>query len=421
MRAPTMIENAKKRSPTISQSAWKLPMPSPTRSNQPSVRSASSEEFFALFRHVDVRTQRRTKGPLTSSVLARRRARSSLAQCRHTARILTPFATLRVLPRRAALQHSHVAEREVVFSPGLSDRSERERAVISSVVFQREIVAAGVEARGSARACGMCVSTGQRRTLGGTSRDQRPRSALRRRPGGQRHPPQVQEEALRAAGAARIGEQVRGAAANRGLDGPRQPPFVADAGAERGERLAEVGAVRGEVAREGVTERAMGALDDAVRRRRAARCPLRERRDAPTRAWRRASPSRRRRCARGGRRGARARRRASRGSSSRCRTRCTRPPARRPLDRSRIAESMHDAHGVTRQTRGHVAMRAHLVERDADRSLTIFANHRQCDLALRSSRPSRFRSCTQLACGRGHHRREDVVLLPYSSTANANL
>ena len=43
MRAPTMIENAKKRSPTISQSAWKLPMPSPMRSNQPSVRTASSE------------------------------------------------------------------------------------------------------------------------------------------------------------------------------------------------------------------------------------------------------------------------------------------------------------------------------------------------------------------------------------------
>src|SRR5260221_14067716 len=43
MRAPTMIENAKKRSPTISQSAWKLPMPSPMRSNHPSVRTASSD------------------------------------------------------------------------------------------------------------------------------------------------------------------------------------------------------------------------------------------------------------------------------------------------------------------------------------------------------------------------------------------
>jgi len=31
IRAPTMIENAKKRSPTISQSAWKLPILSPIR------------------------------------------------------------------------------------------------------------------------------------------------------------------------------------------------------------------------------------------------------------------------------------------------------------------------------------------------------------------------------------------------------
>jgi len=46
MRAPTMIENAKNRSPTISQSAWKLPIPSPIRSNQPSVRRASSGNCF---------------------------------------------------------------------------------------------------------------------------------------------------------------------------------------------------------------------------------------------------------------------------------------------------------------------------------------------------------------------------------------
>ena len=42
MRAPTMIEKAKKRSPMISQSAWNEPIPSPMRSNQPSVRTASS-------------------------------------------------------------------------------------------------------------------------------------------------------------------------------------------------------------------------------------------------------------------------------------------------------------------------------------------------------------------------------------------
>ena len=48
MRAPTMIENAKKRSPMISQSAWKDPMPSPMRSNQPSVRTASRSKSRCL-------------------------------------------------------------------------------------------------------------------------------------------------------------------------------------------------------------------------------------------------------------------------------------------------------------------------------------------------------------------------------------
>src|SRR5262245_36972849 len=43
MRAPVIIAKAKKRAPTMSHSAWKLPMPSPMRSNQPSVRMASKE------------------------------------------------------------------------------------------------------------------------------------------------------------------------------------------------------------------------------------------------------------------------------------------------------------------------------------------------------------------------------------------
>ncbi len=45
-RARRSIEKAKKRSPTMSQRAWKLPIPSPMRSNQPSVRTASSENSF---------------------------------------------------------------------------------------------------------------------------------------------------------------------------------------------------------------------------------------------------------------------------------------------------------------------------------------------------------------------------------------
>src|SRR4051812_11295318 len=43
MRAPVIIANAKNRGPTMSHSAWKLPMPSPMRSNHPSVRIESSE------------------------------------------------------------------------------------------------------------------------------------------------------------------------------------------------------------------------------------------------------------------------------------------------------------------------------------------------------------------------------------------
>src|SRR4051812_11741050 len=42
--APVIMENAKNASPTMSQRAWKLPIPSPMRSNQPSVRTASSEK-----------------------------------------------------------------------------------------------------------------------------------------------------------------------------------------------------------------------------------------------------------------------------------------------------------------------------------------------------------------------------------------
>jgi hypothetical protein len=43
-----IIAKAKKRAPTMSHSAWKLPIPSPIRSNQPSVRMASSETTIGL-------------------------------------------------------------------------------------------------------------------------------------------------------------------------------------------------------------------------------------------------------------------------------------------------------------------------------------------------------------------------------------
>ncbi len=63
MRAPVIIEKAKNASPTISQSAWKLPIPSPMRSNQPSVRTASRENTrsFGMVRP-DHRGASRTTG-----------------------------------------------------------------------------------------------------------------------------------------------------------------------------------------------------------------------------------------------------------------------------------------------------------------------------------------------------------------------
>src|SRR5690242_16316638 len=100
MRAPTMIENAKKRSPTISQRAWKLPMPSPMRSNHPSVRRASSGKLFV------------GTAMLLSGLLGSHGSRflPMPAHGFHT----TTLAAHGVTARGAALEHAQVTERKIV-------------------------------------------------------------------------------------------------------------------------------------------------------------------------------------------------------------------------------------------------------------------------------------------------------------------
>ena len=189
--------------------------------------------------------------------------------------------------------------------------------VISSVVFQERSRRAR-EAEVSRQLVDVRVDR-QSRTRGRRRRPEPEIDAVGRAD----HPAQVEEEALRAARAARVGEQVRGAAALARRRGAREPAARRGcASSPGGERLAQHRLGVGELAREARAQRAVLRAAPRARRRRAARCPRRGRRGASSRACaacvalRVVAPR-----ARGAGRGARARRRAWRGSSSRCRTR----------------------------------------------------------------------------------------------------
>src|SRR5271156_4119501 len=152
-----MIENAKKRSPTISHSAWKLPIPSPMRSNQPSVRRESRENSLRFSDICQSRLRASHEGGY--GVEEKRGER----QCRHTG--FTPQPSQRAGSRRDGQRWSMpMWQRAKSYLTG-SVGSKRERArVISSVVVQ-ERSARDVKPR-FRDSLWMWVSTGQRRTLG---------------------------------------------------------------------------------------------------------------------------------------------------------------------------------------------------------------------------------------------------------------
>ena len=201
MRAPTMIEKAKKRSPTISQSAWKHPMPSPMRSNQPSVRTASRENSCAS---PTCSRERSTshEGPsfVESPVPADRLDAAA-------------FALVGSRPRRTALEHAHVAEGEVVLDGVAGVEAARARVISSVVCHERSRPLREAEVPG--RACGCGCRPGRAARSGSPSTGR----GRRRRPGGP-------SSAGRGAGAC---SRWRRGGRERRWSGPRLSPLRARA------------------------------------------------------------------------------------------------------------------------------------------------------------------------------------------------